>query len=235
MEAFDYSGNELELFALAKNWKSYWSSEIRPFIGEVVLEVGAGIGANANTLRSNHYQSWVCLEPDKTMCEMMKHRITQGTLPNYLEIRSGTIKSLNDSEKFDTILYIDVLEHIENDRGELKEAADRLISKGKVIIVSPAHNFLYSEFDKNIGHFRRYDKKMMIATIPEEFQVLEISYLDSVGLLASLVNKLLLRTANPTHAQIQIWDRFMVTTSRVIDPLFGRRIGKSIICVLEKV
>jgi hypothetical protein len=61
-----------------------------------------------------------------------------------------------------------------------------------------------------------------------------MEYLDSVGVIASGANRLLLRSGMPTASQVALWDRVMVPVSRVIDPLFGRRIGKSILGVWRK-
>ena len=61
------------------------------------------------------------------------------------------------SETFDTILYLSVLEHIEDDQKEILIALDKLEDKGHLIICVPAHNYMYSNFDKEIGHFRRYE------------------------------------------------------------------------------
>ena len=63
---FVYEGQELELFAHALNWKSYWSTLIKGYLGKRVLEVGAGMGANTPYLNSNAAE-WVCLEPDERL------------------------------------------------------------------------------------------------------------------------------------------------------------------------
>lgn len=232
MNDFEYSGSELSLFEHANNWKSYWSNQISPYIGKSILEVGAGIGATAKTLHSKKYKTWVCLEPDEKLCDEIKRKIKSGTLPS-LDVRCGTTKNLDLHEKFDTILYVDVLEHIKNDQSELVIASKHLAAGGKIIIISPAHNFLYSEFDAKIGHYRRYNKKMLRAIIQNGMRIREIRYLDSIGMLASLANKLILKSANPSHKQIQFWDRFLVTASRLVDPLIRYRLGKSILCVIE--
>lgn len=234
MDDFEYSGSELSLFEYANNWKAYWSKQILPFVGDSVLEVGAGIGATAKTLGAHQYKSWVCLEPDLKLCDEIRKKINTGTLPGFIDIRAITTEKLDPDEKFDTILYIDVLEHIKDDRGELERVSNNLVDGGTVIIVSPAHNFLYSEFDSKIGHYRRYNSKMLRSIIPNGMRVIKMRYLDSVGLFASLANKLILKSANPTRKQILLWDRAMVTASRLIDPLLAYRAGKSIICVLEK-
>jgi 2-polyprenyl-3-methyl-5-hydroxy-6-metoxy-1,4-benzoquinol methylase len=234
MSNFEYSGTELSLFECANNWKTYWSKQIFPHIGNSILEVGAGIGATAKTLNANQYAKWVCLEPDVKLCEEIRKKINAGTLPRSLDIRTITTEQLDSQERFDTILYIDVLEHIKNDKAGLEKVVENLADGGAIIIVSPSHNFLYSKFDANIGHHRRYNKKMLYSIIPSGMKVRKMRYLDSIGLFASLANKLILKSANPTHKQIQVWDRFMVTASRFLDPLLGYRFGKSIVCIIEK-
>jgi hypothetical protein len=144
---------------------------------------------------------------------------------------SGTIDDVQDHDGFDAILYIDVLEHIADDQAELVKAAGRLALGGCLIVLSPAHQFLYSPFDKSIGHFRRYNARGLKAITPPGCRMARLSMLDSVGFFASLANRLLLRSAMPTLAQITAWDRAMVPLSRVLDPLTGFRFGKTVIAV----
>lgn len=233
-EAFSYSGNELENFAAAVNWKAYWSSQIEPYLGQDVLELGAGIGATARALNHRSYRSWLGLEPDKAMCEVIESGMDQGYLPSVYQIRHGTSTSLKTNERFDTILYIDVLEHIEHDREELERIASHLVDGGHIVIVAPAHNFLFTDFDKKIGHHRRYDKGLLRAIVPASMSIRKLHYLDSVGMLASLANKLILKSDTPKLAQIKLWDSVMVRASRWVDPLTGHQIGKSIVCILQK-
>ncbi len=234
--AFDYSGTELEIFAHAYHWKRYWRSQIQSHIGEHVLDVGAGIGATARNLNHKTYQRWLSLEPDAAMCDYIKQQCAgePGSFPNVLHTHCGTLHDLPAEATFDTVLYIDVLEHIEDDRAELVRAMARLTVGGKIIIVAPAHPFLYTPFDKKIGHFRRYNKRMLRAIVPEGLQVEMLRYLDSVGMLASSANRYLLKSDSPSLAQVQIWDRWMVRSSRWLDPILGYSLGKSIVCVLTK-
>jgi SAM-dependent methyltransferase len=135
---------------------------------------------------------------------------------------------------FDAILYVDVLEHIEDDAAELERAAGRLKSGGRILVMSPAHPWLYSPFDAAIGHFRRYRRSDGRRLTPAGLRLDSAAYLDSVGLLASAANRLVLRSATPSLAQILLWDRWMVPISRLIDPLLGFNLGKSILFVWRK-
>lgn len=230
---YSYEGDELDVFTLATNWKAYWASRIESDMGPRVLEVGAGLGATARTLCKKQ-KRWVALEPDPALAGRMRDEIAAGRLPAICEVRVGKLDDLDASELFDTILYIDVLEHIQDDRSELERAAARLDPGGRVVIIAPAHQYLYTAFDKAIGHFRRYDREMIVSLNPSGLKLSRFEYLDSVGFLASLGNRLLLNSSSPSASQIRIWDQFMVPLSRCLDPLLQRRFGKSVLAVWSK-
>ena len=152
----------------------------------------------------------VALEPDAAFAERMSLAKAEGSLPAALDVRVGTIADIHPAEQFDTILYIDVLEHIEDDRGELELAAERLTKGGYIVVLAPAHQALYTAFDAAIGHFRRYDRKSLLNLTPSALQPHYAVYLDSVGLVASIGNRLFLKSATPTVQQILLWDNVMV-------------------------
>jgi len=227
MSEFPYVGDELSLFAGAHRWKAYLRGRFAPHVHGDVLEVGAGIGANTTALAGLGFDSWTSLEPDAALAAKIprassRHRVAVGTLEDV----GGT---------FDTLLYIDVLEHIADDRGELVRAAAHLAPEGALIVLSPAHPWLYTPFDAAIGHHRRYTRAALRAIAPTSLQEVELRYLDAAGMLASLGNRLLLRAAMPTARQVEVWDRWLVTSSRWLDPLTFGLVGKSILGVWRRV
>lgn len=231
MTQFDYSGTELDVFRHAVNWKRYWADAISTYVGSEVLDVGAGIGATAVNLKQHACRKWVELEPDAQLAGRIEQLRQSGEIPAHFEVRNGSTRDLAPGELFDTVLYIDVLEHIDDDRGELETAMRHVTPGGHVVVVSPAHNYMYTEFDRRIGHFRRYDKAGLLKIAPAGSTVAACRYLDSVGMLASLANKFVLKSGSPTSAQIKLWDGVMVPMSRVLDRMVGYRLGKSIVCV----
>lgn len=228
MPVEQYVGSELQLFAQAHHWKAYFSDMIRPHLGSNVLEVGAGLGGTTAILTQGYRGSWLCLEPDAALAGTISQAIAAGELPEGCRVSTGTTATLPTEDKFDSILYIDVLEHIEDDAAEAELAANRLSPGGKLIVLSPAYQWLYSPFDQAIGHFRRYSKRTLLSAIPKSLQRVELSYLDSVGLLASAGNRLVTRSSSPSAAQIGLWDRAMVPVSRILDPLILHSFGKSL-------
>ncbi len=226
-----YESSELEVFANAINWKDYWASVIRPHVGGRVLEVGAGLGGSTDSICHGDETEWCCLEPDAELCSQIRQRIEARELPPNCRVQTGVVEDLSQEREWDAILYIDVLEHLEAHVEEMRAAAARLAPGGTLSIVSPAHGWLYSPFDAAIGHFRRYDRASLTAIMPRNLELVCLKYLDSVGVLLSLANRMLLRSPEPSREQIGVWDRFVVPVSRRLDPLLGYRLGKTIVGV----
>jgi hypothetical protein len=234
-EAFSYAGHELSIFAHARVWKSYWASYISAVVARGrILEVGAGIGANTAVLYQPEVSRWTCLEPDRRLADRLRAMIAASPKYAKCDVHCGTIDTLDRGEVFDAILYLDVLEHIESDRAELRRAAAHLDDRGALIILAPAHQWLFSAFDAAIGHFRRYDRHTLTAAIPAGFELERLIYLDSAGLLASAANRYVLGAPHPSHRQIIFWDRVLVRCSVVLDALGWHRIGKSLLGVWRK-
>ena len=232
MSEFTYVGSELDLFAAAWNWKSYWSQQIRPFLRGDILEVGAGIGSNTRFLDPNGGSGpWVCLEPDPKLIGQLVNSLRETEPRRAYEAVCGTLKESLADQQFDTIIYIDVLEHIDKDREELHRAASHLRPGGHLIVLSPAHQRLFSPFDAAIRHFRRYNRSMLQRISPASLRLERMRYLDCAGLVLSVANMLLLRQSMPTKAQLRFWDHWIVPISRVLDKLLLYSVGKTIIAV----
>ena len=224
--SFPYSGGELPLMAQAVRWKSYVADLVRPYLGSSVLEVGAGIGNNIPYLFAPPVSQWTALEPDAAQAAQITY--------DNVRVVVGTLGAIDATKRFDAILYLDVLEHIEDDALELRHAAARLSPGGRVIVLSPAHPFLFSPMDATVGHFRRYTTARLRALTPEGCRFERLVVLDSVGFFASLVNRLLLRAEQMSPGQLRLWDGLMVPVSRVLDRLLFYHFGKSILAVWSK-
>jgi SAM-dependent methyltransferase len=229
-----YAGRELDLFSRAKNWNVYFSSRVSPFIGHCILEVGAGIGRNIQSLHNDTVETWISLEPDPELAARINEEIRKGDLPKTCRVFVGTLSDIPLDSYFDTILYIDVLEHIEDDAGEVIRASRHLVRGGHLIVLAPAHRFLFSPFDSAIGHHRRYNGSSLRSISPKDCVIKELFMLDSVGLLASLANRVALRKSIPSKNQVAFWDGVLVPLSRLLDPVTRFKIGKTIVVVWSR-
>lgn len=226
-----YVGSELELFSEARNWKAYFSRVLAPYVRGQVLEVGGGIGSNTPYLATLAVRGWTSVEPDRSLARRITERAARHKLPFDWTVVSGTTAALDPAARFETILYIDVLEHIADHRSELSRAALHLGAGGNLVVLAPAHQFLFSPFDANIGHYRRYSRASLIALNPPGCRLCRCFMLDTAGFFASLANRVLLRAPMPTPAQITLWDEVLVPISRILDRLTGYNLGKSVVAV----
>jgi SAM-dependent methyltransferase len=233
---FAYVGSELDTFTLATNWKRYWSSVLEPYVRGSVLEVGAGAGANLPYLINPRVRRLVGLEPDRRLAERLDAagRALASLHTASIHIRQGMLHDLPADDPFETIVYLDVLEHIERDRDEVAAAAERLTPGGHLVVLAPAFQGLYSEFDRAIGHYRRYTSATLAALTPQRLSVVETRYLDSLGACLSAANRLILAKSMPSAGNIKFWDRAVVPVSRIVDHVLGRFVGRSVVCVWQK-
>lgn len=226
----DYIGNELELFQHAKHWKGYFSSYIKKYIKGDILEVGAGFGVNTRYLVNDSVSSWTFIEPDAHLADRIIEYTTE--LKILKKVIVGTLQNL-ECELYDTIIYIDVLEHIEASKAEIELIKKHLKPDGHLIILVPAYQYLFSEFDKSIGHFRRYNKQLLRSEVNSILKEKRLFYLDSCGVMASVANKLFLKKSAINLGQVKFWDRVLVNFSKISDQIVFKSFGKSLIGVYQ--
>jgi SAM-dependent methyltransferase len=229
-----YKGLELDLFADAAVWKRYFGGFFSPYLNGRVLEVGAGTGGTTSVLCDGSQKSWTCLEPDESLAGGIREKLRRGLLPGCCGVVSGFVNDLASDDRFDAVLYIDVLEHIDDDKEELSGAAGLLGDGGYLLVLVPSCPWLYSPFDKSIGHVRRYTTARLRSAMPASLREIRVLSLDSIGLFASLANKIVLRQSRPSPSLVRLWDKIIVPLSRIVDPCLGFRFGKSAIGIWRK-
>jgi hypothetical protein len=175
----------LEIMNTANNYNHWIVEEIKPYLGKVNAEVGAGIGS-ISKLIAPHVEKLIAFEPDETLIPILRNNIN-----GRAEIINSTLTPI---QRLDSLIYINVLEHIENDRLELKKAYNILKQDGCLIVFVPALQWLYSDFDKSIGHYRRYYKKELVNLIENTgFKIVKAKYFDFPGILPWFINFTLLK------------------------------------------
>jgi SAM-dependent methyltransferase len=156
-------------------------------LGRTILEVGAGAGRiTALVAEAGCHDELLAIEPSTHFFGLLQVRAS--SLPKTLLMQAETAKLLPEyAEHFDSVYSVHVMEHIEHDRQFLEEMLALTRPGGSVIILVPALPFLFSELDRNIGHYRRYNKKMvrmLIRDLPVEIR--HLAYNNFLGVLGSL-------------------------------------------------
>jgi len=227
MKIIQYDGFELDHFDSAINFRKYQISLIKEFINGKFLEVGAGKGGLIPFYKKITKDITI-IEPEKKLFNILKKKYSK----NKIKVKNQTIKDVK--KKYDTIIYYDVLEHIENDLSETKEAIKRLTKNGYLIFSVPAYQSFYSDFDKSVGHFKRYNKQDFVKLEKKTgLKIKKLAYYDSVGFLFLVMNKLFCLKQTNLKNKIYLWNLLM-PVSKLIDFLTFNKFGKSLLCVFRK-
>ena len=129
-----------------------------------------------------------------------------------------------------------MLEHIQKDIEEIDIASSKLNSGGNLIILVPAHQNLYSKFDKAVGHCKRYDIQFFKNLKRNDLKIKKLIYLDTLGYLLYFLNKIFFKEEEyPSKTKILIWDKIFIPITIILDFLTLYKFGKNILCVYEKV
>jgi SAM-dependent methyltransferase len=159
--------------------------------GSVILEIGCGTGGNIGML-SRHGSVWALEIDDYALDFATKMNrdavIRKGWLPDGLSLVLG--------RKFDLVCLFDVLEHIEKDVESLCLARELLGYKSKMLITVPAYQWLFSRHDKNLGHFRRYNRGNLSRKLADSgYNVLYSGYMNMFSLPLMIASRLFDRYA----------------------------------------
>ena len=144
-----YLGDELKIFAHAVNWKQYYGCCDQGLVrAKECWRSEPGSGRQPAISARGSIRSGCASSRTLSSATRFALRRASGQLPGFCSVYNGTTEALQGRNlHFDTILYIDVLEHIKDDCAELQRAASLLNDQGRVIVLAPAHNFLFSPFD----------------------------------------------------------------------------------------
>jgi phospholipid N-methyltransferase len=208
---------------------NYCLKFIKKYLKGDILEVGAGCGSFTKNYLNKSINSITLTELDKKNISDLKEKFKANA---NIKILNKNIEDV--SGKFDSIIYLHVLEHIKNDEKEILNATRKLNKNGFLIIMVPAHQKIYSNLDRAVGHFRRYE----VEFFSKNFQSLEkinIKFLDTMGYFLYLFNKFFFKEeVYPSKFKIFIWDKIFTPLTIVVDFIFRYRFGKCILVIYKK-
>jgi phospholipid N-methyltransferase len=233
----DYPAKEL-LKHLASSEKTARRivSLLKPFLNHPILEVGGGLGQITNELLKTN-GSVTSFEPDPVLFEILRTKYSKSLQLNILQTTVTDFMGVSGVKKrFGSVVYVNVLEHIEDDLNELTKARDLLMDGGKIVIFSPAISCLYGSMDGLSRHFRRYSKAGLISTIEKAgFRVIHTEYFDFVGIIPYFIMYRLLGIRSIGGGGMFIYDHLILPISTQLSKLSrGMLIGKNLLVVGEK-
>jgi len=220
----------LDFFDVAKNYRNLQYNLIKNYIRGSILEVGGGNGKLIEPFFNSNNKISICEIDKEFFLNLKKKFLSKAKIYN---CRIQKIRS-----KYDTIIYGDVLEHIKNDKKEILCAVSKLKLNGTLIIIVPAFNFLFSQFDKDVGHYRRYKKEFFLDFAEKNNLIIEkITYFDSIGFVILILNKIFPKKTsfgNKLPILVYFWDK-LIFFSKFFDLLLGKFFGKSLLIIIKKI
>jgi SAM-dependent methyltransferase len=225
---------DLEIMSGARNYAEWIFSKFKNFLGKRVVEIGAGIGNFTDKFLDKELV--VAVDNYKPCIEHIKNRFADNNniIPLEASIDSASILSLSLYSP-DTIVCINVLEHVENDIAALENMFSILTEGGKLILIVPAFQFMYGTIDRLVGHYRRYSKRdIETKLVTAGFYVKSISYMNCMGPFGWFLNNRILKKREESLSQVIFYDRFVVPWLRKIEQIFTPPFGLSLIVVGEK-
>jgi len=230
--------DRLDLYARwhaeAKPYFRWQLAQFAPYLGDSVVDVGCGLGNFTELLQEK--KCYVGVDCDGRMIATLRDRYAGRQSPAFLEADIMKPECLEDlrGEAPDSVLCVNVLEHIEDDRGALANMVTILPPGGHLCLLVPALQGLYGTLDALDGHFRRYDKRVMaerLAGLP--LRVVRQYYFNLVGSLGWFLKGRVLKEKTQSDANYRVMNRLIPLLSRAerfVRPPFGM----SLIVVAKK-
>jgi SAM-dependent methyltransferase len=216
------SYDEVNAPYLAWQLQQFW-----PYIGRRVLEVGCGVGAILAQLGDRDLVMGVDIEPElvdftrKRFAGSSNHEFAALDISALSEPARADLKS----KRFDSVVCINVLEHIEDDAAAVANMGDVLVTKGTISLLVPAHPALYGEYDRTDGHFRRYTSRTLRKVFEDAgLHVERLYHFNALGAAGWWYQYRLRRHAHQSQSDYKLMQRILPVIKAVenrVKPPFG--------------
>jgi len=209
---------------LAKNNNLWLFTTINPYLGKNILEVGSSIANISKFLVTKNAKIFLT-DIDPYCLSYLKNRFISNPKVKVLNHDILTSPKPLLSSKINSVVAINILEHLENDNLALENINKTLTKNGCLILIVPAHKKLYGTLDKKLGHLRRYQKPLLIKKLKKAgFNIEKIYYLNAPAALGWYLNSVILKRKTLPSLQLKIIDRLIPLISKIeknINPPFG--------------
>ncbi|MCM4154776.1 class I SAM-dependent methyltransferase [Gramella sp. AN32] len=228
----------LDVISQADAFNKWMYDTIKPFVKGRVLEIGSGIG-NISELFIEDGAEIMLSDLRTEYCEILKAKYN--TKSNFLgveeiDLNHKDFESLyaDHINSYDTVFALNVIEHIENDDLALKNCKKMLRPGGHLIILVPAFQKLYNQFDKNLGHFRRYTlDTLKNIFIQNKLSIIRRQYFNFAGIFGWYLSGKILKKESIPAGQMKLYNK-MVPLFKLADIMTLKQVGLSVIVVGRK-
>jgi 2-polyprenyl-3-methyl-5-hydroxy-6-metoxy-1,4-benzoquinol methylase len=206
----------LDVLSSATRFNRWMADVIRPWVGRRVLEIGAGIG-NLSRCLAPRKELYIASDIEAESLARLKLRLAHR--PNFRAAicdlsRSADFHSMEES--VDTVICLNVLEHVEDDAGALKNILSSLMPGGRVILLVPEGMSVYGELDRVLGHYRRYSEPELRRKLEAAgFEVERIFGFNRITRPGWYLNGRILRRRRFSRIQIALFDRLVWLWRRI--------------------
>jgi len=244
MKAFEFreidqeGQDTLETIAKADRFNKWMFDTVLPFCSGNILEIGSGIG-NISQFFLESGLKITLSDIRKNYCDSLRSRFGKAkTLEEVLLIDltdpEFEKKYYKYNEAYDTVFALNVVEHIKDDKLALQNCRLLIKNGGNLIILVPAYQKLYNNFDKELGHYRRYTKKTLKSLfLKNGFEIIHTQYFNLIGTLGWFVSGKLLGKKSIPEGQMGLYN-ILIPVFKVLDKVMFQRIGLSVIIVGRK-
>jgi len=228
--SFSYASNELDALAGAGNYYRSITRRFAPFLGKRILEVGAGFGTFADHLLNQVPEARLTLvEPAQNNFPVLKERFASDprveTLNTYLE-------HVTRSEGVDSVVAVNVLEHVEDQPSFLGAAHRLLLPGGHLLLYVPALPVLFGSLDEVFEHHRRYTKRTLSELLQVgRFRLKELRYTNLPGVLSWFISGRVLRRRSIAAREVKTYDRYVMPLVTASERLISPPVGQSLIAI----
>lgn len=211
----------LETMSQAK-WYNQWTWQfMEKYVKGEILEIGVGIGNFSSYLQLKG--NVTAIDVERNYISELKKKSNRGFSVGFGDVEEG--KYFFEKKKFDTLVCLNVLEHIKEDNKALENMFHLLRSGGNLVLLVPAHNLLLSDFDRSIGHFRRYSKTDLFEKLKNAgFTQRQVRYFNWWGAIGWLFWMRLMKSKQIPGSSLGIFEvlgKPLLSIEKIIFPPFG--------------
>jgi ubiquinone/menaquinone biosynthesis C-methylase UbiE len=227
-----YAADDLETMQEARRYMDHVFGLVRQFIGSRVLEIGPGIGTITRRL-VDIADVVVGIEPNPNCASLIQEAI--GDHPRFT-LRVCHFEECDTAElasqRFDSVLCVNVLEHIADDVGALEAFKRILVPGGRVIVFVPALQVAYGPLDAELGHYRRYSKRTLRGAFTDAgLDLIRLRYTNPIGLAGWMYNAHISKSTKHSVAQVKLFETLVAPWALPIERLIPPPIGLSLVAV----